>query len=85
MHEISSTLLAMKIAPVRAAMREPGVSIEAAIGISSHSAKARMNMPMPHLKRHPAGEAAGGGEEGQVCAASGVAVQAGAASGRHRA
>ncbi|KAG1372599.1 hypothetical protein G6F59_018573 [Rhizopus arrhizus] len=60
MHEISSTLLAMKIAPVRAAMREPGVSIEAAIGIRSHSAKARMNMPMPHLKRHPAGEAAGG-------------------------
>ncbi|MNT60290.1 hypothetical protein D3C72_1978620 [compost metagenome] len=66
MQVISSTLLAMKMAPVSAAMREPGASMPAAIGIRNHRAKARMNSPIPHLKRHPAAGA------GLVCVSGDV-------------
>ncbi|MNU05108.1 hypothetical protein D3C72_2497960 [compost metagenome] len=76
---IKRTLLAMKIAPVSAAMREPGASTAAAIGIRNHRAKARMKRPMPHLNRHPAAGVASGCVSGVFMAGSfsGVRLEGG--------
>src|SRR5215204_2495389 len=48
------TLLAMKMAPVMAAMRDAETSAAAAKGMRSQSAKAKTKIAMPALNRYPA-------------------------------
>ncbi|MNY68814.1 hypothetical protein D3C86_2066400 [compost metagenome] len=70
MQVISRTLLAMKMAPVNAAMREPGISMAAPMGIRNQSANARMKIPIPHLKRQPMAGAGWACMSGAVMAGS---------------